>query len=1200
MQLVDHGPDIALALMAALEEGDLVLFCGAGVSQPAGLPLYGPFVDQLFEALTVAKSAADCDSLDRRDYDRVITTLVSRTDEPTVRAATCQLLRTPPGANLSTHRAIIALARSRDGRFRLVTTNFDDLFEESTPEIRNGQVMCAPRLPLSKPEHWNGLVHLHGHIADPYDVDRRHLVLTSGDFGAAYLTERWASRFVTHLFRSFTVLFVGYRVGDPVMRYLVDAIAAERRIDPRRAKQPYVFADCTPDSREQQEAQWRAGGIEPLLYDSTGGHEPLHATLVRWAELWSGGLTSRLNIIADLAPKPPRTLSLDIDIPRMLWALQEPSGAGTRHFADPETKASMSWLEVLGSDVPEHGNLLEGLVTRNTTNGLSLDPVKYGLAHWFANNLDDITLVRWIVASGGVLHPDFAKLVRIRLRSTPSIRPALRSFWVAVSGSLPIGRTHWSERFQDVLTDRLAHDSWDAPLRAEVFGALAPRITLRPPPVGELLEGEALRVPSFVLVECMPTAEYVWEFVLAPLLARHDWPSIAADIALDLATLLRRALDLQAAFDAASRRHDWSGLHAPRILPLDEDDREEDWTSLVELNRLVHQTLLSNSAVVRHALAGSWSQGPYPVFRRLTWYAFRVDGCPGAETLFTAVEDDPFNWIWSPFVVDEASATLGRLLQELPEGRRSVLDRIILSGPQPQDGGAPTDPDYLELRDRQVWRLLRALRATATLEAEAEARLSELALTHPDWTDADDSTESRDAIATGSPEAAAEAMDALSDEDVLTLLRDQPDQRTLDAWRSLLDRNIDRAARLVLELDPTSASEPWAIVMAVLDGRALSDNVDGWSALDFLKRVPNEIRTGHVRPVVDILRAVAKDWDDDSAFTGVLEVWDAIAPHTLAEPVAVLGDRLTTAINSAAGVIAEALLELLWKSKPTRGSGIPEPIKTRLTQLCNSQEPSAPLSRAMVMSRLYFLHEVDPSWTGAHLVPFLDWVNLDEAEGAWQGFLWSPRLGPSLWTKVKPHFLLAFDHLDRLGGFSEGLANLFAAVAIEDPDTLTSVEAAESLRKAGDEVRGSVAFWIKQRLDGAGDRAATLWNNQVGPWLARAWPVEHTLHGLASSRNLAWAAIKSGDAFQHAVKQVIPRIGSLARPELILHFLNETSHPQNHPDASLSLVDRIVGTRPDGAHGLTAFLDKVAQASSATTGRPEYDRLRDVARQVGG
>ena len=40
MQFVTNGPDIPDALLQAHEEGRVVFFCGAGISAPAGLPLF--------------------------------------------------------------------------------------------------------------------------------------------------------------------------------------------------------------------------------------------------------------------------------------------------------------------------------------------------------------------------------------------------------------------------------------------------------------------------------------------------------------------------------------------------------------------------------------------------------------------------------------------------------------------------------------------------------------------------------------------------------------------------------------------------------------------------------------------------------------------------------------------------------------------------------------------------------------------------------------------------------------------------------------------------------------------------------------------------------------------------------------------------------------------------------------------------------
>ena len=78
---------------------------------------------------------------------------------------------------------------------------------------------------------WQGLVYLHGLVpATPTVEAMNHLVVSSGDFGRAYLNEGWAARFVDNLFRSYTVCFVGYSIEDPVLRYMTDAIGADRQL----------------------------------------------------------------------------------------------------------------------------------------------------------------------------------------------------------------------------------------------------------------------------------------------------------------------------------------------------------------------------------------------------------------------------------------------------------------------------------------------------------------------------------------------------------------------------------------------------------------------------------------------------------------------------------------------------------------------------------------------------------------------------------------------------------------------------------------------------------------------------------------------------------------------------------------------------------------------------------------------------------
>jgi NAD-dependent SIR2 family protein deacetylase len=51
MRWVKDGPDIPSEIVRAVEEGRVVFFCGAGVSQQAGLPGFKGLVDKVYEML---------------------------------------------------------------------------------------------------------------------------------------------------------------------------------------------------------------------------------------------------------------------------------------------------------------------------------------------------------------------------------------------------------------------------------------------------------------------------------------------------------------------------------------------------------------------------------------------------------------------------------------------------------------------------------------------------------------------------------------------------------------------------------------------------------------------------------------------------------------------------------------------------------------------------------------------------------------------------------------------------------------------------------------------------------------------------------------------------------------------------------------------------------------------------------------------
>lgn len=280
MQFIKNGPTIPETLLQAHEEGRVVFFCGAGISFPAKLPDFKTLVERMYDALSPSRSDVQKAAFDARQYDIAVSLLEDELgSRDTVRREMARQLTPDLSAPhaLATHRALLALAQTRKGATRLITTNFDSLFQEVlTRDKIQLDHYHAPLLPVPK-NRWNGIVYLHGLLNDsPTGDSLDKLVVSSGDFGLAYLTERWAARFVGELFRNYVVCFVGYSLADPVLRYMTDALAADRL----RGESPiemFAFGSYagTKVSQDKASREWRAKNVVPILYNewrSLDGH----------------------------------------------------------------------------------------------------------------------------------------------------------------------------------------------------------------------------------------------------------------------------------------------------------------------------------------------------------------------------------------------------------------------------------------------------------------------------------------------------------------------------------------------------------------------------------------------------------------------------------------------------------------------------------------------------------------------------------------------------------------------------------------------------------------------------------------------------------------------------------------------------------------------------------------------------------------
>ena len=529
MQLLRDGPDIPEDLLQAHAEGQVVFFCGAGISKPAGLPSFKRLVELLFENLNLSKTDAEKVAFSRGQYDIVIGQLEAptRAGRERVRQEVAKILKPDPDkpAKTATHEALLRLSRNRKGKIRLVTTNYDRLFEMAVLKLSfKVERFCAPLLPIPK-ERWAGLFYLHGLLAEnPSASDLDRLVLSSGDFGLAYLTEGWAARFVTELFRNYTVCFVGYSLEDPVLRYMMDALAADRLLG-ESSREPFALVARSTDDKDRVASEWKARNVEPILYSRKSKHALLHSTFRKWAETYAAGAYGKERIVIDSAHlRPHESTAQDDFVGRMLWALCDPSGIPAKRFANLNPVPSLEWLKPLSelsfhySDLGRFGvaadrkmdpNVKFSVLRRPSPSSLApwmhlipfgrshgyWDDVMEHLARWLTRHLDDPFLVRWVSEHGWGLHDQFTLTIRHRLRelsemeregktseleqlreNAPSAipRPLMRRIWgLFLSGRVKIRNDasfyDWIQRFRC--------DGLTAALRTELRYLLTPKVS---------------------------------------------------------------------------------------------------------------------------------------------------------------------------------------------------------------------------------------------------------------------------------------------------------------------------------------------------------------------------------------------------------------------------------------------------------------------------------------------------------------------------------------------------------------------------------------------------------------------------------------------------------------------------------------------------------------------------------------------------
>lgn len=1233
---VTNGPDIPERLLQAHEDGRVVFFCGAGISYPAGLPNFSGMVDKVYAELGTPQKRIEEEAYNNERYDMVLDLLERRYPGQrfAVRKALLKVLMpkwNKKGAK-ATHQALLQLAIDHKGKTKLVTTNFDRIFKsiitQHKPEIPS---FDAPLLPIPKHSRWNGVVHLHGLLpTSPDETALNRLVLTSGDFGLAYLTERWAARFVSELFRNYTVCFVGYSINDPVLRYMMDALAADELLGETRPE-AYAFASFHEGERDQARIEWETKGTIPLLYEVPSGtqdHSALHLTLKEWADTYRDGVHGKKMIITQHASTPPLTQSRsDFAVGRVLWALTDELAA--KHFADLNPVPSLEWLEPLAKSQFGHDDLARfGVVPKSEKdNKLSFSfinrpapythaawmsisdtsaltsqwdrPMSY-LAYWLTRHLDDPKLILWLSRQSGKLREQFIGLVRNRINYLDQLanngkQVELERIRAGASKAIPghLMRILWrlllsgcvkSSKINSDLYDwfrQFEQDGLTPSLRIELRRFLRPLVVLREPfRWGEDQEDshEAKSIKDLVDWDIVLLSDHAHS-ILQDWEKKPDWQKVLPVLLKDFTLLLTDALDLMRELGGAEDKSDFSYIHHPSISEHKQNRSFHDWTVLIELSRDAWLATVKTNPGQAKYVAEGWWEVPYPLFKRLAFFAAtQSDVITPSHALKWLLADNNW-WLWSMETRREVIRLLVALTPKLSPSEMADLERAILKGPPRKMFKDGLDSqDWLRIVDRGIGLRLAKMHSTGeVLGHNARIKLDELTLHYPRWQLAEDERD--------------EFPSWIIDGDELRLHEDE------ENWSNRCREDFPTTSNELTALAKEGEwpIERWREALQVWAEVELIEQ--SWSIVQVISKAPDNVIHELLHSLSWWLRAQAKFFQSNEEIFFVLI--RRILKLELQNEVYEDDDLLLWAINHPIGLVTEALLDWWYRQESKYTEGLKDEVKPIFTDLCDTKVVKYRHGRVLLAANVIALFRVDEKWAREYLLSLFDWQS-SEALAVWEGFLWSPRLYQPFLSAIKQPLLETVTHYKKLGKHAEKYAEFLTFIALDPGKTFTTEELAEATSKLPIDGLHSAAQTVTRALESVDKQRGEYWRNRVNPYLKSVWPKTREVMTPTISEVLCRLCVAAQDAFPEAFEVLQHWLQPVEHPFYLIITLHKSKLCKIFASDALLFLNAIINDNVQLLpKELKQCLDDIEKADEELTKEPSFVRLAQLVERSG-
>lgn len=1249
-ELIPQGPDIPEEVLNALRDNQLVLFCGAGISRASGLPDFDGLVKSVRQELDLDAKQDEFHGSEHLSLDKQLMLMEGKlTDSSIMRKEIVKILskNIPNEECLNTHKALLYLSKIGSGDYRLITTNFDNRFDKAAEALNIGaniEIEIAPRLSVPKPTRWKSLTYLHGKITDS-DKTGASLVLTSADFGQAYLTDRWASRFVTELLRNFHVLLVGYSVSDPVLGYILDAVAAEKS---KGGEYGRVWAFTPYDCGEQQKQQliWESKSVIPILYSSDNKHELLKKTLAQWAEDKKNPIKSRINHAVESMRENPASEQSET-AKRVIWALLDGTGKTSEYlsrevvFDTPSDYQKMrEWVDVFDKkgllDGTAPGLLMPHEQEQSAFTPIagnlyamagppSLPRITRNLSNWLARHLHVPQVLEWVVEKGGILHSEFMRNVLLNLREEneklPPIPGELRRQWMllcAYGQSVP--------RHSDVhigMFERLLYGLEDADLATDklAVGAfletLTPRLVAKP---GRWDSIERMLEPHKQVRPLHDRADIRFGVACAIRDINHMLEHspiekmTSSEFAWTITSMLFDYFRLMESIGDAAENYDYTEIHRPSIADHSQNTDHEDYIFLLVLARDSYFCLAESDRKQADTLRQLWATYPYPMFKRLFIHAVTEDIDASADDAVELLLED--SNLWHRNLHRETMRFLRVAGKRISSQSMRKLEKAILAGPprviyRDDLGHIKWDSIWND----SVWRpLLNLDKGGVKLSDKARIRMEQACegRTYNWENDRDDFRSWMESFSGPTPR------EEDAKEEMLKRLRKAPFERLPKLiqecetskmvgivnqgnanLQALLMHYKEKPVRVVRALRRLACEQkvwPAGVWTAIIrDSEHLSKR-----GKMFILKLLSMSPDGFLREAIpDAMRYVkehhavlsAESFYKDFLF----RLWKNIGDCGSA---VITEDVMTQAINAPSGVFSEIILLDLRQQHPQAGMGIPDELKSHFNRVAEGVRPGDIFGKVILASKLSILYSVDPEWCEGFLLPKMDWSNPNEPQKLWSAFSWSAHITPNLASTpaFQNRFFDALRKLEDEYDHHIRLAEILAAVCSSSPDIFDTGEVKSTIKEMSPKFRAGLIRYFTDGARGADEEnRAAVWTEKAEPFLKKYWPTAKAQQGAETAEALALLIANVGDSFPDAWewgKHYVRPVKYLGHIFLPMEYAGLCG---KYPEESLAFLRKIIGANDShySLDGLNKALEEIKKTRPDLESSPDFVSLSE-------